>query len=225
VHILLVALWLGTDFGTFVSFGRMRNPRLSIETRREMLRLSDFLDMGPRTALVAMLTLGVTLTYLGGWGFTGPGGAYLSVGAAVLAVLWLAGVWHQYWVTHPGEGEVRSPGHVRFQQGFRRVDLVLRLVVTSLLLLAAVLSLAGVGPIDANWLSVKLILFAVIVALGVGLRLLLPAIGSRVTDIFANGSTPEREAALTPVARRAEVMVLGIWACIAVITWLAVAKP
>ncbi len=226
LHILLVAIWLGTDIGTFISFLRMRDASLSVETRRAMLGLSEFLDMGPRTALIGLLTLGITLTHIGGWGFTGEGGAALAVIASLVAVLWIGGVWHQFWVTHPPGGIERGQGHVRFEERFRPFDIGFRIVVTSLLTLAALWSLlSSGGVITADWLSIKLLLFAVIVGLGVGLRLLLPTIGARVGDIFTNGSTPAREAALTPVARQAQWMVIGIWTAIVLITWLAVAKP
>lgn len=221
VHIVLAGIWLGTDIGTMASFRRLRDPRLALPTRLAMSRLSDLLDMGPRSALVLLLMLGLVLTHLGGWGLTGPGGGALAWAAGVLGPVWLAGLWHQFWVTR---GE-RAAVHVRIQRAFRPADLVLRVTISGALGIAAVLSLVATGPLAAPWLSAKLILFSGIVLCGVGLRLLIPHLVERVAAIVAAGSSPQREAALSRTAVITEALVWLIWAQIALITWLAVVKP
>ena len=92
------------------------------------------------------------------------------------------------------------------------------------LAIAAVLSLAGgEAPIYAGWLAWKLILFAGIVMSGVGIRVCLPAVAAAVSDIFTNGSTPEREAALTAGSRKTVWFVYAIRALVIAITWVAIA--
>ena len=86
LHVLLIATWLGMDFGTFISYKRMRDSSLSMETRKQMHRMFAFIDMGPRSSLVLMLTLGVALTYMGGWGFSGSGGRAFAVVTAIVGV-------------------------------------------------------------------------------------------------------------------------------------------
>ena len=104
--------------------------------------------------------------------------------------------------------------------------LLVYVLVTAALALAAVWSLiATSGPIDSAWLSVKLLLFAAIIGLGIAIRLVLPRLGHRVAVILKEGSTPEREAALDGPARQAQWLVLGIWTSIVIITWITVAKP
>lgn len=224
LHILLITTWLGTDFGTFFAFRRMKDPSLSLDTRKAMGRLFAFLDMGPRSSLVLMLTLGIALTHMGRWGFSGGSGQALAIAATVLAVLWVAAMWHQFWVEHPREGEIRSPAHVRFQELFRPTDIGLRLGISGGLAIAAIISLAGEGPIEADWLSWKLVAFAGIVLAGVGIRITLPPVIAAITAIYANGSTPEREAALQSSTQRTTMFVYVIWVLIILNTWLAVAK-
>ena len=222
LHILLVIIWLGTDIATMASFYGLLNPRYQISTRLAMSRLSDLMDMGPRSALVLLLMLGIYLTYRGEWGLSGPVGAVLAGASAVVGVLWFAGVWHQYWVGH---AHVTDARHLAFQHFFRRFDLWWRVAVSSVLALAALYSLlVPGGPFTALWLSLKLILFAGIVMLGVYLRVLIPQIGAAVGAIVKYGSDPEREAVLWKPARRAILAVWGIWVLIAVIVYLAVAK-
>ncbi|MCS6804619.1 MAG: hypothetical protein RMM98_10820 [Acidobacteriota bacterium] len=225
IHILMAVLWLGTDIGTFASFRRMRDATLSVSTRLSMSHLSDLLDMGPRSALVILLMLGLYMTHLGEFGLSGPTGSLLAQVSALIGLLWLAGVWHQYWVTHPPAGQTRSPAHVRFQRAFRTFDIYWRVGVSLALALLAVASLAGAGPFRSAWLAWKLILFAGIVACGVGIRIVIPRIVACMSDIAANGSSPEREARLTQVARPAQMFVWSIWLLLILISWLAVAKP
>ena len=224
LHILLIATWLGMDFGTFISYKRMRDSSLSIETRKQMYRVFAFIDMGPRSSLVLMLTLGVALTYMGGWGFPGAGGRAFAIVTAVVGVIWVAAIWHQFWVHQAPPGVTRSAGHVKLQKVFRPVDIWLRVGLAGGLAVAAVMSLVGGdGPIYANWLAWKLILFAGIVMSGVGIRVFLPAVVTAVGDIFTKGSTPEREAALTIGSRRTVRFVYAIWVLIIAITWVAIA--
>ena len=213
------------DFGTFISYKRMRDASLSIETRKQMYRVFAFIDMGPRSSLVLMLTLGVALTYLGGWGFGGAGGRAFASATAVVGVFWVAALWHQYWVHEAPPGEPRSAVHITLQRVFRPLDIWLRVGLAGGLAVAGVLSVAaGRGPIYADWLAWKLVLFAGIVMSGVGIRIFLPEVVTAVSDIFTKGSTPEREAALEAGSRKTVWFVYAIWVLIIAITWIAIAK-
>ena len=224
LHILLIATWLGMDFGTFISYKQMRDPSLSIETRKQMYRVFAFIDMGPRSSLVLMLTLGVALSHMGGFAFAGAGGRAFAIVTAVVGVLWVAGMWHQYWVHEALPDNPRPALHVRVHKVFRPVDIWLRVGLAGGLAIAAVVSLAtGEGPVYANWLAWKLILFAGIVMSGVGIRVFLPAVASAVRDIFTDGSTPEREAALAEGSKRTVRFVYAIWVLIIAISWVAIA--
>lgn len=224
LHIVMAGLWLGMDMGVYTASGRLRNPKLSIETRAAMGKLAGILDMGPRSAVVIMLMLGITMTFLGGWGTAGGYHTQLAVTAAVIGVVWLAGLWHQFWVDHPNLGEPRAESHIKFGQRFRTTDIGMRVILTSILAVVAVWSLVGDGPIAATWLAVKLVLFSLIIASGIGIRICLPPTRAAIADIFANGSTPEREATLENSRGFLLVFVKSIWVLVAVIIWVSVAK-
>ena len=224
LHVLLVATWLGIGFRNLHLLCANAGFLLSIDTRKQMYRVFAFIDMGPRSSLVLMLTLGVALTYLGGWGFAGSGGRAFASVTAVVGIVWVAAIWHQYWVHEAPPDRPRSEVHVRVQKVFRPLDIWLRVGLAGGLAAAAAVSLAGEGPILADWLAWKLILFAGIVMSGVGIRIYLPAVAAAVGDIFTKGSTPEREAALTAGSRKTVWFVYAIWVLIIAITWIAVAK-
>ena len=228
VHILLVIIWLGTDIGTFASFNRLLDTRLSVPTRLSMSRLSDLLDQGPRSALVLLLMLGLSLSHMGDWGFGGDAGAVLAWVAAAIGVLWFVGVWLQFWVAHAPAGSVRPPWAVAFVARFKVVDLWWRVGVAVALVIAGVTSLAasdGRGIIGADWLAWKVMLFAGIVADGVVIRLFLPKLGAAVVAIATGGSTPEREAALAKLAVPLKACVVVIWTLLIGMSTLAVMKP
>lgn len=225
VHVLLVGIWLGTDFGTMICFRRLCSARLPVPVRLEMGRISDALDMGPRSALIVLLMLGLLLTNLGGWGLAGPAGRAAALVAAGLGAIWLAAVWHQYWVGRAPAEQPRGARHLRFQRVFRTVDLAWRAVVAAALAAAGLAALTGHGPIRAGWLGLKLILFGLIILCGFALRMMLPRLGRAIGEIAASGSTPEREEALAAAARPAYPTVVAIWCLIGLIAYLAVAKP
>ena len=228
VHILLVIVWLGTDIGTFTSFNRLLDTSLSVPTRLSMSRLSDLLDQGPRSALVLLLMLGLSLSHMGDWGFGGAAGAVLSWAAAVIGIAWFAGVWMQFWVAHAPAGADRPSWALRFVATFKVVDLWWRVSVADALVLAAITSLATDGDggiIGADWLAWKVLLFAGIVADGVVIRLLLPKLGTTIVGIATGGSTPERELALAKQAVPLKACVVVIWTLLIAMSALAVMKP
>jgi hypothetical protein len=68
-------------------------------------------------------------------------------------------------------------------------------------------------------------LYALILAFGLGIRAFLPNVVSVMGEIFTQGSTPEREAALTKGARPTQAFVIAIWVTIVLIIWISIAKP
>lgn len=228
VHVLLVIVWLGTDIGTFASFNRLLDTSLSVPTRLSMSRLSDLLDQGPRSALVLLLMLGLSLSHMGDWGFGGGPGAVLAWVAAGIGIAWFAGVWMLFWVGHAPPGSVRPGWATSFVSKFKVIDLWWRVGVAAALVIAGVTSLASSGDggvIGADWLAWKVVLFAGIVADGVVIRLLLPKLGVTIVGIASGGSTPEREATLARQAVPLKACVVLIWTLLVAMSALAVFKP
>ncbi len=228
IHILLVIIWLGTDIGTFASFNRLLDTKLSVPTRLSMSRLSDLLDQGPRSALVLLLMLGLSLSHMGDWGFGGDAGAVLAWLAAAIGVVWFAGVWMQFWVAHAPPGAIRPPWASGFVARFKVVDLWWRVGVAGALVLAGLTSLAASGNdgiIGADWLAWKVLLFALIVVDGVVIRLLLPKLGAAIVGIAGSGSTPEREQELARRAVPLKACVMVIWVLLIMMSAIAVMKP
>src|SRR5208283_442262 len=89
VHILLFVYWLGSDLGVFYSAKFVADPKLSLETRRTIMKIVHFIDLFPRMTLVLTLPAGATLALLGGYAPLPAGWEWPA-----LAAVWIAGlVW------------------------------------------------------------------------------------------------------------------------------------
>jgi hypothetical protein len=209
---LLFVYWLGADLGVFYSSKYVVDPLLSLETRRTVMKALHFIDLFPRMTLVLMLPVGATLALAGGYAALPPGWA-----APILAVLWVAGLaWFYLVVTIYGGA---SPGLLRLDYGVRYV------VIAGLLVLG-IASLTGHGPVTpgSDWLALKLIIYALIVALGLGIRATFKPFAVAFGKLVSAGSTPEIEQAMRQAHARVRPVVLALWAALVVEAYLGIAK-
>lgn len=211
LHVLLFGVWLGSDYGTFLSSRFMMKPDKSIETRLTAARMMLLFDLGPRLALVLMLPLGLTLASQ--MGVATLASWIVPVAWAVTAV-WLGLVA----AVELGEGKT-------WREPLRRVDFVIRSIVALLTLGYGLVSVVGDGPFVTGWLAWKVLLFGAIISSGIGIRLTLPAFSKAFGAVVTQGSTPEREAAVRGAIARTYPFVGSIWIMVLVAGLLGTAKP
>ena len=157
MHITFMGLWLGSDFGVYLMANQIANPRLPLSERLNLLQLALKLDMIPRTMLILMLPLGVHLGVNLGI-FLVSNIALFSIWFASL--LWLAITWLVFLL------EKKKAG-----QYLRMIDLSIRYILFVYLM---VYGLKGFLQVDTNpaiWLSVKFMLFSLIIFMGLLLRI------------------------------------------------------
>lgn len=211
LHVLLFGVWLGSDYGTFLSSRFLMKAEASIETRLSAARMMLLFDLGPRLSLVLMLPLGLTLADEMGMSGLGDG----AVPAAwLVALVWLGLVA----AVELGEGKP-------WRERLRRIDFGIRSVVALGTLGAGVTSLVNGDPFAGSWLAWKVTLFGAIISSGIGIRLSLTRFSAAFGAIVADGSTPEREAALRAALARTYPFVGAIWVMVLVAGLLGVAKP
>ncbi len=210
-HLLLFVYWLGADFGVFYSTRYVTDPSLSIEARLTASRILLALDQLPRVCLLLMLPVGFTLAARLG---------IVPLGDALLAAIWLAAL---LWVASVITQHVR---HGRPPtQLLARIDLPLRVALALGLAGVGLLSLLGDGPVTAGWLAAKLLVFGIIVAAGLGIRIVFAPFGPAFARLLAEGSSPEVEAVIQRSLARSKPFVLIIWAGILAAAWLGLTKP
>lgn len=211
VHIVLMSYWLGGDLGVFLAANRVADPALPFDERMRFMKLLMILDMAPRTALVLMLPVGFHMAVNIGL-ITLPGWALGIIWASSVAWLVLT------WVVSLSEGKLES-------SPLPKLDLWTRYLVLGALIALGILSLATGAPIFANWLAVKLLLFAGIITLGLLLR---GAVAKWVIGfgrLAAEGSTPEIEAIIGGARKTAARQALLLWGLVLVNGFLGVTQP
>jgi hypothetical protein len=210
-HVLLFAYWLGGDIGVFYSARFVRDHSLCLDGRRTALRIMTWIDMVPRYCLVLMLPVGYTLARQIG---------VVRLPDAFMAVLWLVALaWlGLVWAVHRRAG---TPSGERL----RRVDLGWRILLAAGLAFDAWQGFRGTGHLFADWISAKFLVFSAIMCCGILIRVRGRALAPALRALLAEGSTPEREAAVAGAAAAVRPWVFAIWGLLVLAAWIGIAKP
>jgi hypothetical protein len=203
-HVLLLVYWLGGDLGVMITGAFAGAPNQSPEARRRLQEASALIDMAPRTCLVLIIPVGLTLASQWGLPVTAPG----------LALAWVVGLaWTcLVWMVHLQHG---SPlGKLLW-----KVDLGLRIVAMSAFMGFGGYCLAKGAPISEHWLAAKFVLFGFLIFLGVVVRIML------LTRKAPVPAAPADPSAALPFWTPLRNVVFGIWALVAVMAFLGIVKP
>lgn len=211
LHILLFVYWLGADVGVFHSVRYVTDTSLSLEARKTALQILGWIDQLPRYSLVLMLPVGYTLAWRIGLA-TVPVGIIVALWVIGLAWLWMV------WAIHHWKGTPRG-------NRLRSIDLGWRCVLVFGLVWDAVQAFRGVGHLNADWVSLKFLVFAALIFCGIMLRVVGKPLGPALTQLLSSGSTPELEATIKGTFARTRPFVLAIWALLLVAAYLGLAKP
>lgn len=210
-HVLLFVYWLGGDLGVWFTGKQMIRDDLSLDERLRIRQVAALIDMAPRTCLVLMVPAGFTLA--SNWGSPLEGSTLIVMWVLGLAWLWL--VWEVHWKKNEPIGKTLAS-----------IDLKLRYVIGTLILLFGLYSLVGGGPVAEKWLAAKITLYGLIIYNGIVLRKVAGNWQTAFDMIHAGGDQRiEGERLLKANRRRVEPPVLTIWALVAIMGFLGVVKP
>ncbi len=199
LHVLLFAYWLGSDLGVFICGVVARKPGLSPAAQAGLREAGALIDMAPRTCLVLMAPVGLTLA--SNYGSPIHGLPLTLVWIAALAWLWL--VWEVHWKQGAPLGQL-----------LWRIDFGVRTVVMAGFVGFGAWCLATGGPVAGRWLATKMLLFGLIILAGIIVRILLLA-PAPATPVPGGRD----------VRTRIRQVVFVIWGLVAVIAFLGVTKP
>jgi hypothetical protein len=212
LHVLVMGYWIGSDL--VVNALTHYVARAGSLPPGERKRLWDFLmhvDQHPRNALILSVPLGFTLAAQIG---------LAQLDNAALTVLWLgSAAWFGYmWLTHwKREGSAGA--------AFAQWDWRIRYILIATFLFIGIESLLTGSPLAAPWLAWKVILFAGVMACGIGIRLYIRRCFPAWPRIWDGRGTPEDEATVRTSLMRATYVLWVLWALLFAIGWLGVAKP
>jgi len=209
LHVLVFVYWLGGDLGAFYASRFLTAEGVSPDCRLLAARIVGDVDMAPRTALILMLPTGLILARQTGYidlGWT------LVWGTALVFLVWLALAWF------------RHLRHGRAPAWTGMLDLSLRWLTMAGLVAIAIAALTG----HADWplfLSIKLILLAVAIALGLLIRRVLSPLGPALAALAGRQDVATGEAQLRTLMTRARPLVMMIWACLLAAAFIGLWKP
>ena len=167
--------------------------------------------MAPKSALVLMIPIGFTLAL--------PFGSPIE--GLALSALWVAGVaWFALvWFLH-------LRGKTELGRALAKLDMVVRYLVGSALILFAVYCISQGGPLADGWLVAKVLLYGAIVFNGIWLRKIASGWAPAFDLVRAGGDDRARGEQLIKERRVMAVRsVLLIWAGVLVMAFLGIVKP
>ena len=201
-HVVVFAVWFGTDLATFHLSRKVIDRSIEVPTRRVLAGAMLGVEVLARLCLPTMLALGLSLAIEGG--YVGAASAWIAV-IWVVTAGWVAMVWTIHLQSHRGQG-----GELAGR--LAHVDLALRSLVCLGLWVAAVWSLAvDDGPFASSWLAAKVLLFALIMTCGIAIRFLLRPFSAAFGRLVSDGSNDETESTMAAAIRRAQPLVAVIW--------------
>lgn len=198
LHIILFVYWLGGDLGTFYASKFVAKKGLNKEQRSTALTIMMGVDQGPRVCMALILGPGVQMAYSSG-AILMP--AWAMVLIWLVCTLWLAMVL----AIHFGHGK-------SFIEALTKFDFNFRIVVILSCLYIAISSLVSTeGIIRADYLAWKLIVFAALVACGLGIRVMLKPFVPAFVQMMQSGPNDKIDALLNNTIARVRPFVYLIW--------------
>ena len=197
-HLLAFVYWLGGDLGTFLASRQVVDSSNSPQARSVALKIMLACDMGPKLAMPIILPLGVQMAAITGMAILPTWGMPLLW---LITAVWFVMVAALYF----REGQ---PIAARLAV----VDLYFRIAVALGLLAWGVAELVGGYALAADWLAIKLVIFALMVACGIGIRLQLRPFGPAFASMLADGPSLASDQAMQQSIARCRPFVWAIWA-------------
>ncbi len=210
IHVMLLVYWLGGDLGVFLLAKAAKRPDLSFAERAFALKMAVQIDLIPRLCFTLMFPVGLQLSASGG---------FAPIPSWALTLAWIASAAWIALLFAIGRAEGTPRAHTLNQW---------HLAWQALLLLGlgtlGVLALLGLGPLPGGWYGLKILLFALIFAMGIGIDVAFRPIGPAFMRLATEGSQPDIEQAISTAVDGAIRYVLGLYALLIVIAFIGITK-
>lgn len=210
-HVAVLGYWLGSELVINATYRYVCcADDMPFAEREKLMDHVMRVDQHVRYALVLQTVLGAMLA--AAYGFV-PGSQATVAGAAAFGIFWLA--------------FIEAVHRLRRNSIGRRlawIDRASRYLLIAVLLAAAA-GLLGEAWAMPGWLRWKLAAFAGVVGCGVGIRLALIAHFRTWARMTSRGVTPDDNAIIRRTYLQATSILILLWAFIAIIVYLSVAKP
>jgi hypothetical protein len=210
-HLLLFVFWLGADLGVFLSARAVVAPGRTPADRLNAAWMMSAIDVAPRVAASLMLTVGGVLTEF--VGISHP--AWQMAGIVLLGPAWLGLVLTGWFRRGTGLGAAVD-----------RAETALRVLMIPAVLMSVAWSWSTGRLDDAPYVAGKLLLFAVLMGLGLWMRLCFAPFRRGLELLASRGEiSAAEEGVMAASVRSARPLVLAAWLALMVAAWLGISRP
>jgi hypothetical protein len=210
VHVMLLVYWLGADLGVLLLARAAKRSDLTFAERVFALKMALVIDLTPRLCFAVMFPVGLHVT-------DSLGLVDIPTGVLILAWVIAAGWIALLFALGKAEGTARAPA-------LNRAHLVLQAALLLVIGTFGVLAVLGHGPLPGGWFGWKILLFALIFAMGIGIDIAFRPVGPAFLRLATEGSKPDIEAQISGAVDAAIRYVLGLYALLIAIAFLGITK-
>lgn len=210
LHQLLLVYWLGPDIAVFLWSRRVVNAELSVEQRVVAGKMMTMIDIVPRVCLSLFLTIAGILSDTYGL----PHPWWQMAGIVLLGPVWLTVVLLSYLNRGSDFGELVG-----------RFDIWLRGLLVVGIPLSVGWSMSTDRLVDFPWIGGKLMILAIIILLGLIMRLRFRAFFEGLEKLESEGESEAVNAMLATSLKRARPFGHAIWLLILWASLLGIVKP
>ena len=211
LHVLMFVFWVGTDMGVMLGARKSTDSRLALEARLTLVKLALLIELLPRTMWAMALPFGVMLSR--------------QLDLLEISDAGVAGVWAftLVWVAISVGGAHYSEKPIG--QELARINRWIVGVLGISLTAVGAWSYFGHGPFETPWLAAKVGLYGVINLTVLGIEASFVPVGPAFGRLFAEGSTPDVEAAISRGMQTTMFWVYASYILILIVGLVGVAKP
>jgi len=212
IHTLLFVYWLGADLGVYLTSKYVADRNLNLDERFRFMGVLMSVDMGPRTSLILILPIGFQMASM--LGISPINGLPLTL-IWVFCLAWAGASWVMY---------LNTGKPIALKIG--AADRYIRITVMAAMLLLGIVSLATGSPFADKWLAVKALLFAVVMSLGIYLRLQIADWIKGFAMVREGGEAADTgNDLITAALARSKPAAIALWTGVAIIAFLGKVKP
>lgn len=215
-HIILMAYWLGGEWGVFNASTNVANSDITLEERWRHINTAVMIDIIPRSAIIWLMPVGFHMA--DNYGLSPVSGIWVSVVWVVTAIWWYALIWRAF----------RNRGTEKYVR-LTQIDNKIRWVLIPALMFAGIYTFVTGNVLitgeeaSGNWFAFKMAFFGWVLIIGLYLRYIMTdwVIAFKKLE---DGPNPEVEAHITETLRRGKLTAYVYWVSIGTMAFVGVTK-
>ncbi len=208
-HIILFVFWLGGDIGVFLSAIYAKRSDLSFETRSTVMQLGLVIDFLPRLCFALIFPVGLHLTNELG---------LIKIDLTYFFLSWFISFIWIFIIILIGKNEGKP-----IAEKLSKIQFWMEGLLGTFLVIASIISYNN-GLLE-KWFSLKIFLFGLVFYAAMAIDICFRPFIRPFMEIGSDGSTPEREAAVSLAINKTLVAVFTLYVLIALIAFLGKVKP